>query len=138
MILKEKIAKDYIDAFKSKNVVVKNLLSVIRGEIQTLEKNKGVNDLSDDEVVKIIKKSVKSLRETISSLKDSDKIDISNMELSILESYLPKQLSIEEIQNKIDLLVGSGIKNIGQIMKEFSNLPVDKKIVSELAKKSIV
>jgi hypothetical protein len=32
----------------------------------------------------------------------------------------------------------SGVKNLGMIMKEFNSLPVDKKVVSELAKKSIV
>jgi uncharacterized protein YqeY len=55
--------------------------------------------------------------------------------LEIIEAYLPKQLSAEEIQSKIESLVASGVKNIGQIMKEFSTLPADKKVVSEMAKK---
>jgi uncharacterized protein YqeY len=59
-------------------------------------------------------------------------------ELAIVESYLPTQLSVEEIQSKIDALVASGVKNIGMIMKEFNSLPVDKKVVSELVKKTIV
>ncbi len=67
-----------------------------------------------------------------------DKISSVKAELNLVESYLPKQLSVEEIQVKIDALVASGVNNIGQIMKEFSSLPADKKIVSELAKKSIV
>jgi uncharacterized protein YqeY len=41
MSLKEKINADYMSAFKSKNVVAKNLLSVVKGEIQTIEKNIG-------------------------------------------------------------------------------------------------
>jgi uncharacterized protein YqeY len=137
MILKEKINKDYIDAFKAKNVIAKNLLSVIKGEIQKSEKDNRVENLSDEDVIKILNKSLKSLKETMSSLKESDKIEIVNTELSIVESYLPKQLSVSEIQSKIDFLINSGVTNIGQIMKEFSNLPVDRKVVSELAKKSI-
>ena len=37
-MLKEQINKDYMVAFKNKDVVSKNLLSVIKGEIQTIEK----------------------------------------------------------------------------------------------------
>ena len=138
MTLKEKINKDYIEAFKAKNVVAKNLLSVIKGEIQTIEKNTGVENLSDEDVTKILNKSVKSLKEILSSLSETEKISATQTELQIVESYLPKQLSVEEIQSKIDALVASGVKNLGQIMKEFSSLPADKKVVSELAKKSIV
>ena len=142
MTLKEKINKDYIEAFKAKNTVAKNLLSVIKGEIQTIEKNTGVENLSDEDVTKILNKSVKSLKETIKSLAPIDEngegIVQAVAELAIVESYLPTQLSVEEIQSKIDALVASGVKNIGMIMKEFNSLPVDKKVVSELVKKTIV
>jgi uncharacterized protein YqeY len=138
MTLKEKISKDYIEAFKAKNTVAKNLLSVIKGEIQTLEKNTGVESLSDEDVTKILNKSVKSLKETISSLTDVDKLAEVQSELNIVETYLPKQLSVEEIQSKIDALVASGMKNMGMIMKEFNSLPADKKLVSEMVKKSLV
>jgi uncharacterized protein YqeY len=60
------------------------------------------------------------------------------VELAIVECYLPTQLSVEEIQSKIDALVASGVKNLGMIMKEFNSLPVDKKMVSEMAKKSVI
>jgi uncharacterized protein YqeY len=141
MTLKEKINKDYIEAFKAKNNVKKNLLSVIKGEIQTIEKNTGVENLSDEDVIKILNKTVKSLKETMASLIDSqsvEKILTVKNELVIVDSYLPKQLSIEEIQSKIDSLVASGLKNMGMIMKEFNSLPADKKLVSELVKKSLI
>lgn len=137
MTLKEKINKDYLEAFKAKNTVAKNLLSVIKGEIQTIEKNTGVENLSDEDVTKILNKSVKSLKETLSSV-SGEKAESVQLELNIVEAYLPKQLSVEEIQSKIDALVASGVKNMGQIMKEFSTLPADKKLVSELVKKSLV
>jgi uncharacterized protein YqeY len=138
MTLKEKINKDYIEAFKAKNTVAKNLLSVIKGEIQTIEKNTSVENLSDEDVTKILNKTVKSLKETLTSLSDTAKISTTQTELKIVESYLPTQLSVEEIQSKIDALVASGVKNLGMIMKEFNSLPVDKKVVSELVKKAIV
>ena len=138
MTLKEKINKEYIEAFKAKNTVAKNLLSVIKGEIQTIEKNTSVENLSDEDVTKILNKTVKSLKETLKSLTESEKIASVQTELNIVESYLPKQLSVEEIQSKIDALVISGVKNLGMIMKEFNSLPVDKKLVSEMVKKSVI
>ena len=128
-MIKEQINKDYITAFKNKNTVAKNLLSVIKGEIQTLEKNTGVETLSDEEVTKILNKTVKSLKETIEKGGETSKV-----ELEIIEGYLPKQLSREDIVTKVTELKVAGITNIGQIMKEFSTLPVDRKIVSEVIK----
>ena len=137
-MIKEQINKDYITAFKAKDTVAKNLLSVVKGEIQTVEKNSGVENLSDEEVLKILTKTAKSLKETIKSLAPIDgkgeDIVQACAELAIIESYLPKQMTKLEIESKVDELLSSGITQIGQIMKEFAQLPVDKKIVSEVVK----
>ena len=138
MSLKEKISADYMSAFRAKNTVAKNLLSVIKGEIQTIEKNTGVETLSDDEITKILNKTVKSLNETLKSLAPVDgkgeDIVQAVVELAILQGYLPKQMSKDEITQKIVELKESGVTNIGQIMKEFASLPVDRKLVSEVIK----
>ena len=126
MKLREKISADYMTAFKEKNVVAKNLLSVVKGEIQTIEKNIG-SELSDEDVIKILQKSAKSLKEMVSSGSES-----AQSELEIIESYLPKQMSQEEITQKVSELINSGVTNMGSIMKEFSQLPADKKLVSEI------
>jgi uncharacterized protein YqeY len=133
MTLKEKISADYMVAFKAKDSVAKNLLSVIKGEIQTIEKNTGIENMSDEDVTKILNKTLKSLKETLQA---SDSVD-TKLELAIIEAYLPKQLSKEEIFNKITELKTAGITNIGQIMKEFAGLPVDRKVVSEVIKEII-
>ena len=137
-MIKEQINKDYMTAFKMKNTVAKNLLSVVKGEIQTVEKNTGVENLSDEDVLKILTKASKSLKETIKSLAPidgkSEDIVQACAELAIIESYLPKQMTKLEIESKVDELLSNGITQIGQIMKEFSQLPVDKKIVSEVVK----
>lgn len=132
MTLKERVNADYLKAFKEKNTVAKNLLSVVKGEIQTIEKNTGSASLSDEEVIKILNKTAKSLKETINAGGEQAKL-----ELEIVESYLPKQMSKEEITTKVKELVGSGVTNIGAIMKEFATLPADKKVVSEVVKEVI-
>jgi len=133
MTLKEKINADFMTAFKSKNMVAKSILSVVKGEIQTVEKNIGSDNLSDAEVTKILTKTVKSLKETI-TLSNDEK---SKVELSVIEVYLPTQMSKEEVTAKVTELVNSGITQIGAIMKEFATLPADKKMVSESIKEVI-
>lgn len=129
MTLKERISADYMTAFKTKNTLAKNLLSVVKGEIQTIEKNTGVESMSDEEVLKILAKTAKSLKESIEKGGDEAKA-----ELEIIEAYMPKQMSRDEIVSKMVDLKAAGVTNIGQVMKEFAGLPVDRKVVSEVAK----
>lgn len=137
-MIKEQINKDYMTAFKAKNTVAKNLLSVVKGEIQTIEKNTGVDNLSDEDVLKILTKTAKSLNETIKSLSPIDgkgeDIVQACAELAIIECYLPKQMSKDEVTQKVTTLINSGITQMGAIMKEFATLPADKKMVSEVVK----
>lgn len=132
-MLKVQISKDYMTAFKERNVVSKNLLSVIKGEIQTIEKNTGVENLSDEEVIKILNKTAKSLKVVIDISGDEESIS----QLEIVNSYLPKSMSKEEVTEKVKSLVQSGVSNIGGIMKEFANDVVDRKMLSEVIKENL-
>ena len=125
MQLKQQINADYMTDLKSKDTITKNLLSVVKGEIQTVEKNTGVENMSDDDVVKILTKTSKSLKEMAVSGSES-----AGVELEIVERYLPKQMSKLEVTHKVTELVNSGVTGMGAIMKEFSQLPVDKKLLS--------
>jgi hypothetical protein len=133
MTIEKRIEADFMKAFKEKNVEVKSLLSTVKGEMQTMKKNLVVENLSDEESTKILGKFAKNLKENIRLMNDEK----SKMELTIIESYLPKQMSEDEVSAKLDEILASGVTNIGQIMKEFAQLPVDKKMVSELAKKKM-
>ena len=132
-MLKDQINTDYMTAFKERDTVKKNLLSVVKGEIQTQEKNQGGESMSDEEVTKILNKMAKSLREVFVTDNSNVLIDV-RIELDIIESYLPKQMSRDEISLKLEELYGSGVTQMGDIMKAFSTLPADKKVVSELIK----
>lgn len=134
MNLKEQISKDYMTAFKERNVVAKNLLSVVKGEIQTIEKNTGVDCLSDVEVIKILNKTAKSLKEVIEISGDVE----SKTQLEMVDALLPAAMTREDVVVKVSALVASGITNVGGIMKEFATLQVDRKIVSEVIKEVLV
>lgn len=130
-MLKDKINQDYMEAFRAKDTLKKNLLSVVKGEIQTIEKNQGIANLPDEEVVKILNKTAKSLRE-IFVTDNSEVLTDVRLELDIIESYLPKQMTQEEITEKIQSLIAEGASNMGEIMKAFANLPADRKLVSQI------
>ena len=129
-MLKEKINTDYIVALKAKDTYTKNILSVVKGEIQNVEKNFGETNLSDSNIIKILSKIQKSLKETISKVDDEE----SKFQLEVVEKYLPKQISDEEILERIEVLMREGINDIGGIMRGFTNLNADKKRISEIYK----
>jgi uncharacterized protein len=132
MTLKERINSEFVTAFKEKNTLKKSLLSVVKGEIQTSEKNLNVQNMNDEDILKILNKFAKSIKENIELGNETAK-----SELEIIQSYLPKEMTESEIEIKVNEIVQSGITNIGQIMKEFTGLQVDKRKVSEIAKKMI-
>lgn len=127
-MLKTKINADYLAAFKGGDTVRKMLLSVVKGEIQTREKNLTVADLSDEEVTKILLKTQKSLKETISLSDDLKSKD----ELSIIEEYLPKEMTRDEVEAKVREVIGDGPVNIGLVMKAFAGMAVDRSLVSKV------
>jgi hypothetical protein len=133
MTIEKRIEADFLKAFKEKNTEVKSLLSTVKGEMQTMKKNLVVENLSDDESIKILGKFAKNLKENIRLVNDEK----SQRELLVIEAYLPKQMSDAEVSAKLDEILASGVTNIGQIMKEFAQLPVDKKMVSEIAKQKM-
>ena len=141
MTLKERISADYMAAFKAKDTASKNLLSVIKGEIQTIEKNTGTESMTDEDVAKILNKTAKGLAESISKMSSiagqESNIEQATAELEILKGYLPKRMSREEIVQKVSDMKATGVSNIGLIMKEFAGLSVDRKVVSEVIKEII-
>jgi uncharacterized protein YqeY len=132
MSLKEQINQDFVKAFKEKDALRKSLLSTVKGEIQTLEKNLNLSSLSDDEVMKILNKFAKSLKENVAFGDETAK-----EELNIIQNYLPKEMSESDIELKVSELITTGVSNLGQIMKEFAGLQADKKKVSDIARKML-
>lgn len=117
-----------MSAFRNKNMVAKNLLSVIKGEIQLIEKNDMIENMSDEGVTKILNKFVKSLKETNEKFPSAQIAE----ELFIVESYLPKQMLESEIREKIESLIADGVSNVAEIMRAFATMPADRKLVAQI------
>ena len=130
MTIEMKINADFMVAFKARNTTAKTLLGTVKGEMQNLKKVLMVESLSDEKSIELLNKFAKNMKETIRLTND----EVTKDELAIIESYLPKQMSEAEVNAKLDEVLASGATNIGAIMKAFAGLPVDKKVLSELAK----
>lgn len=125
--LKDKIAKDFMEAFKAKDMNKKNFLGVVKGEIQ-LQEGRGVEP-TDENVLKVLKKIEKSLKQT--------NTEESNIELSYVKKYLPEQMEENAIRKIIIEYTNSGMSNVGQIMGKFNKEhkgKADNKMVSEIVK----
>jgi hypothetical protein len=92
MSLAADIKKAMFAAMKAKNIVEKEILRVALGEITKTGEESG-----DPEVLAILKKLVKSNREAISATEDAEGKAKLELEIEILQAYLPKSLGAEEI-----------------------------------------
>lgn len=133
MNLKEQISNDLKQSMKDKDMVKLNVLRVLKAEIERNEQTaNGKVDLSDADIIKQVKKMIEGIK-----LSNNDV-----NELNILEAYLPKQLTIEEIKFIIEPWVKHEDKNqtLREIMQYFKiNYEglYNGKIVSNLVKELI-
>ncbi len=112
----------------AKNVVKINILQTIKGEIQTIKKNQLVDSLSDKEIITVLNRFTKNLKENLQTKNSNNEQDA--LELAILNEYYPAMMSEEEVTAKIKELIDLGVNNIGGIMAAFKGLLVDMKMVS--------
>src|SRR5690242_12460737 len=128
-------------ALKARRTLEKEILGVALGELETVEARKG--SLSDEEGFAIVRKIVKSNRETLEVSESAEQKKTLEEEIAILESLLPKALGPAEIEAALggarDAIKGAG--NDGQAtgiaMKTLkaSGAVIDGKLVGEVVRK---
>ena len=128
MTLSERINNDLKEAMKSKDSFRLSVIRMIKGAMQ-LEKNSPREELTDDDVIKVIAKQIKMRKESITQFEKAGRDDLvkqNKKELEILSSYMPEQLSEEELNKIIDKVFAevkpASVKDIGLIMKSISPL----------------
>jgi len=119
----------------------------LRAELHNLSIDKRNKKLEDSDVIIVIKRQIKRHQDSIDQFKKGqrqDLVDKETKELEILESYLPKQLSEEEIRKVVEEVVSSSgakdIKDMGKVMKEVMAKigdSADGKIISNLVKEKL-
>ena len=142
-MLKEQLLNDLKDAMKEKNEIKKNTVQMVRAAILQVEKDKAI-ELDDAQIIDIIAKESKKRKDAAVEFEKSgreDLIEKNNQELEILSTYVPKQLSKEEIteigKNIISKVGATSRKEMGIVMKTAKGemgASADGKTINEVVK----
>ena len=146
MSLKEQLFADLKTAMKEKDTLKKDTVQLIRSGILQYEKDNKV-ELDDEGVLDIISKQLKSRRDSLPDYVKSgreDLIEKLNKEIEILLSYLPEQLSEDEIQKIVEEAIAAtgaaSVKEMGRVMGMVNPKlkgRADMKVVGALVKKML-
>jgi len=108
MATKQQILDDFTKAFKERDEIKKRTLSSIKAEILVFEKQKGGNEVDDNKLMEILKSMAKKRREAIEAFKQGGREELAQIEkeeLEIIESYLPEQMSEEQVKEIVEKVV---------------------------------
>lgn len=118
-LLKTEVFEQLKTAMREKDTLAKGVLSLLKSALDSAEKEKG-EALTADEEIAIINREVKQTNQALEGAQTAGRADLIEKEeakLTLLRSFLPKQLSEEEIAEKLVATgVGKGM-NMGEAMK---------------------
>lgn len=130
-MLYDKISKDMVEAMKAHDKDSVSTLRLLKSAIDKylIDNKMERHEASDEVVIDVISKQVKTHKESIEQFKAGnrqDLIDGLNREIELLSKYLPEQLSDEDLEKVIDEVFDkikpTSIKDMGTIMKELKPL----------------
>lgn len=140
--IKEKMAQDLKEAMKNGETFKRDTLRLLNSALKQVEVDKRIV-LSDDDVISILKSAYKQREDALESYIQAKRDDLAQKEkgeMDIILSYLPKQLSDEELKDAVKKLIieakAEGIKDLGKVMgvaKKLSQV-ADGKRISTMAK----
>ena len=122
MKILEKIKLDMRDALKKREndelIVLRSLIAKLKNK----EISKG-KELNEDEVIKVIRTNINQLKESINIYKKAKRLELvekEELELMIIESYVPAMLSDEQIQDLVEKAItkvkAESLRDIGKVM----------------------
>jgi uncharacterized protein YqeY len=124
MNLYQKIESDMKSAMKDGNAVKLSVLRMLVSAVRALEIDKKIKILPETEVVQVLQKQIKQRRESIEQFTKGNRTDLADKELvemKILETYLPAQLSESEVESLVKATIsetGASMKSdTGKVMK---------------------
>ena len=142
-MLKEKLMEDLKESMKNKDTVRKNTVQMVRASILQIEKDKGI-EVEDSKIIDIIAKEVKTKKDALKDFEKAERqdlIDLTNREIEVLQEYLPKQLSRDEVKVEVQKIIteigATSMKDMGAIMKEAKakmGASAEGKTINEVAK----
>lgn len=124
MTLKEQILNDIKEAMKQKDDFKRDTLRTLNAAFKQVEVDERI-ELDDERILKIITSEIKKRKDAIELYSKGGREDLAQKEqgeITLFESYLPQQLSDEELQIALkELIVNLGVSSLkdqGLVMKE--------------------
>ncbi len=123
MSLKDKINQDLKEAMKAGDKVRLQTIRSIRALILEFEKSGANREMTEEDEIKLLTSAAKKRKESIEQYRNGGREDLAEKEaeeLKIIETYLPKQLTLEEIEEAVKKLAlelnADGKKDFGKLM----------------------
>lgn len=142
----EKVNSDLVTAMKEQDKFTLSVLRMLKSALKNEEINKK-SSLTDDEVLAVIKKQVKTRKDSKEEYLTYNRTDLANnleKEIEILNKYLPEELSDEELEKVIDETIKElnpdGMKGMGLVIKTVGSkcgAAADMKKVSSMVREKL-
>lgn len=145
-MLSERINNDLKEAMKAKDSFKLGVIRMIKGAMQLAKSNPRA-ELTDEDVISVISKQIKMRKEAIVQFEAAGRNDLveqNQKEIEILNSYMPEELSLDELNAIIDKVFDevkpTSPKDMGLIMKGVTPLvkgKADMSLVSKIIKERL-
>ena len=145
---KQKIESKISEALKAGKSDVLTVLRDIKSQIVNAEKNNKNQELDEAQTLAVLEKMAKSRRQSIEEFTKGNRKDLADkesFELSIIETYLPKKLSQDEVKAIVEKIISensfSTKRDMGNVIKKFNEKYAgqsDGKTISDLCKEVLV
>lgn len=124
MSLEEKVMAQMKDAMKSKNEAALRGLRAIKAEIIKAKTDPGANgQVTEDGEMKLLQKMVKSRKDSLVIFEQQNRADLAakeSEEIAVIEQFLPKQMTEEELKHAIAAIISetgaAGPQDLGKVM----------------------
>lgn len=124
LTLEERLSNDLKGAIKNRDAIKTSTLRMVKAAIEKLAIEKRIEKLEDSDVIRLITKQIKQHEDSIEGFQKGNRIDLvekERKELEILKSYIPQEITQEEVimivQKKINELGASSPQDFGKVMK---------------------
>ncbi|MFM8449950.1 MAG: GatB/YqeY domain-containing protein [Haliscomenobacter sp.] len=145
MTLEERIMEDLKTAMREKDEASKRGIRAIKAALLLAKTDGSGQEINTEREIQILQKLVKQRRESVEIYDREQRSDLATTEreeIAVIEKYLPKQLSAEELEAAIrEIIAETGAaspKDLGKVMGAASKKlagKADGKAISETAKK---
>lgn len=126
MTLRERLHAEMTDAMRAHDALRRDVLRMAQASVYAVEKREH-RELSDDEVLGVLAREVKTRRESVEAFRAGGRPDLAEKEeaeIAILVVYLPQQLTDAELRALVDAAIAAtgatSPKDLGRVMGRLS------------------